>query len=84
MLHLGADIMISLREIIAIIDADALKSKDTAAFFMAFGKKAIRLGDGDYKSCVITEREGKQTIYLSSISSLSLSKRAMQSQKKLT
>ncbi|MHB1315104.1 MAG: extracellular matrix regulator RemB [Christensenellales bacterium] len=78
MLHLGADIMISLRDIIAILDADALKSKDTAAFFMAFSKNAVRLGGGEYKSCVITETKGKQTIYLSPISSMSLGRRAVQ------
>lgn len=78
MLHLGADLMISFEDIIAILDADALKSKDTAAFFMASGKNAVRLGDGEFKSCVITEKDGKQIIYLSPVSSQSLYRRAMQ------
>ena len=75
MLHLGADIMIRFRDIIAILDADALKSKDTAAFFMAFKKNTVSLRDGETKAYVITEKKGKITIYRSPVSAHSLSRR---------
>lgn len=74
-LHLGADVVVSLKRVVAIID---LKSSQTAASTRDFvarsqrAKAVVDVAGGDAKSLVLTERE----VYLSPISSLTLMKRA--------
>jgi regulator of extracellular matrix RemA (YlzA/DUF370 family) len=74
-LHVGADVVVSLKRVVAIFD---LKSSQTAEATRAFITKAHQnkmvtdIAGGEAKSLVLTDSE----VYLSPISSLTLMKRA--------
>jgi len=73
--HLGADVVIPTKEIIAIIDMSLVESSEiTAEFFKTAAEEDfIRdISGGSGKSMVITSR----TIYISPISTLTLKNRA--------
>ena len=73
-LHLGADMVVPLRDVIAITDLKSGKSGTNKEFLekMYDEKKIIDISDDNAKSFIIT---GK-IVYLSAISSLTLHKRA--------
>jgi len=74
-LHVGGDVEISMKRVIAILDARSSKTGEATREFlaMAYGqKRLVDIADGKMKSFVLTEKE----IYLSPISSLTLMKRA--------
>ncbi|AKF93700.1 extracellular matrix/biofilm biosynthesis regulator RemA family protein [Brevibacillus laterosporus] len=74
-LHVGGDTVVSMKEVISIIDHQTVKHSKISLTFMGDQKKEKRLIDQqseEIKSYVITDR----AIYCSPISSLTLKKRA--------
>lgn len=74
-LHVGADVVVSLKRVIAILDLRSTKEAEATREFMAMAQRSKRVLDvagGEPKSIVLTEQE----VYLSPISSLTLKKRA--------
>ena len=73
-LHLGADMVVPLRDVIAITDLKSAKSGINKEFLnkMQDEKKIIDISENNAKSFVITNKK----VYLSAISSLTLHKRA--------
>lgn len=78
-LHIGGDVVIPMKNVIAILDIDTTTtSKDTKEFLkIAEEEGFIETISNDLpKSFVITETDKKSKIYLSPISSLTLQKRS--------
>lgn len=78
-LHLGGDVVIPSKNIIAIFDIDSTTiSKDTKEFLHIAEEEGFieTISDEIPKSFVITETDKKSKIYLSPISSITLQKRA--------
>lgn len=79
-LHLGADVVINKKYIIAIMDLETTSvSKITKEFLKIATKenKVINISDEDLpKSYVITNEKGEKKVYVSPISSQTLNKRA--------
>lgn len=78
-LHIGGDIVIPVKDVIAIMDIDTTTiSKDTKEFLkIAEEEGFIRSISEDLpKSFIITEVDKKSIIYLSPISSVTLKKRS--------
>lgn len=73
-LHLGADMVVPLRDVIAIHDMKTGKSKINNEFIrmMKNSKKVVDISDNAPKSFVLTTNR----VYLSAISSVTLKKRA--------
>lgn len=73
-LHLGADTVVPLREVIAINDLKHTPAKANVAFIakMRQADMIVDVSDNQAKSFVITDSK----IYLSAISALTLKKRA--------
>ena len=74
-LHVGADVVVSLRRIIAILDLKSVNAAESSREFVHLAQREKRVVDvtsGDVKSLVLTDNEA----YLSPISSLTLKKRA--------
>ena len=74
LLHLGKDLVIPLKDIIAIIDKEsAFKSEDTRQFFEQAEKRGTIKNTADkIKTYILTDK----TIYTSTISSMTLRQRA--------
>ena len=70
-LHIGSDMAVHTRHILAILDLKTSASRDTAAFL----KNAPAPG-AEMKSAVVLEREGKVQIWYSPISASTLQKRS--------
>ncbi len=78
-LHLGADIVVSSRDIVAILDLEKTTvSKITRDFLGDIQKKAmvINVSNEMPKSYVITKDGEKEKVFISPISSATLLKRA--------
>lgn len=86
-LHIGKNLVIPIKEIIAIIDVESsLKSEDTKNFLKVAGEEEFiyDISEGNIKSYLITEKIQKNNlsevrksiIYGSNISSTTLLKRA--------
>jgi len=76
-LHLGADTVIPLKNLIAIFDLKAGRIPVSNRNFInknTLEKKVIDVSNGNAKSFIVTSKE----IYLSGISSLTLKKRSEQ------
>lgn len=74
-LHVGADVVVSLKRVIAILDLRSSLSAESTREFLKLlqGKRRVTdISGGDAKSMVLTDSE----VYLSPISSLTLMKRA--------
>ena len=72
-LHLGSDVSVALRDVIAINDYSYLKTINKEFLKNMRSKKfIIDISENDPKSFVITDKK----IYLSAISSVTLKKRA--------
>ena len=79
-IHLGEDIEVRKKTIVAIFDLDNTSaSKITNEFFKRASKNniVVNVSEEDLpRSYILTEEKGKQTLYISPISSQTLSKRA--------
>ena len=78
-LHLGGEVMVETKDIIAIMDMETSStSKKTREFLRKTQEKdnVISVNDELPKSYVITSVKGKTTVYISPISSQTLLKRA--------
>lgn len=78
-LHIGGDVVIPMKNVIAIMDIETTTlSKDTKEFLkIAEEEGFIEAISNDLpKSFVITEMDKKSKIYLSPISSMTLQKRS--------
>jgi hypothetical protein len=74
-LHVGADVVISLKRVVAILDLRSSRDSEATKEFMTLAHRERRVTDianGEAKSLVLTDME----IYLSPISSITLKKRA--------
>lgn len=73
-LHLGADTVIPVKNVVAIIEFRESRSKVNSEFMKSVTqkKKVIDVSEGIPKSFVVTDKG----IYLSTISSMTLKKRA--------
>ncbi len=75
-LHLGGDVVIPLEELVAIIDLEAVKSREATREFLSFAAEeqaAVHIGkEAREKSAILTTHR----IYFSPISSATLLKRA--------
>jgi extracellular matrix regulatory protein B len=74
-LHVGADVVVSLRRVVAIFDLRSSQSAEATREFLQLAqseKKVTDVAGGDAKSLVLTDTE----VFLSPISSLTLMKRA--------
>lgn len=73
-LHLGADTVIPLSDVISITDLKSVRSSINRNFIsnMKEKKKIVDISSDNPKSFVVTEK----VVYLSAISSLTLKKRA--------
>ncbi|SFL83690.1 extracellular matrix regulator RemB [Pelosinus propionicus] len=74
-LHLGADMVVPLRDVISITDLKSTRSGINKEFInkMRDEKKVFDVSENDPKSFIITTNK----VYLSAISSLTLKKRAI-------
>lgn len=74
-LHLGADTVIPVKNVIAIIELRASRSKVNSDFIKSITQKgmAIDVSEGTPKSFVLTDKG----VFLSTISSMTLKKRAV-------
>ncbi len=78
-LHIGGDIVIPVKNVIAIMDIDTTTiSKDTKEFLRIAEEEGFieSISEDLPKSFIITETDKKSKIYLSPISSVTLQKRA--------
>lgn len=73
-LHLGADTVVPLRDVIAITDLKSVKSGINEEFLKVMNEESLitDVSEGNAKSFVVTDR----MVYLSAISSSTLKKRA--------
>lgn len=77
-LHIGSDVVIPLKNVIAILDIETTTlSKDTRDFLKTAEEEGFieTISEDLPRSFVITEEEKKSKIYLSPISSVTLQKR---------
>ncbi|MEG2538926.1 MAG: DUF370 domain-containing protein, partial [Clostridium sp.] len=73
-LHLGENVVIPQKEVIAILDIDSVNSIDSDKFMRISDEEGFvkRINKEKPKSIVLTERDKKSIIYLSPISSVTL------------
>lgn len=79
-LHIGAEEIVFIRDILAIMDIErTTTSKTTREFLKGCEERGmiITVGSDIPKSFIVAMRDGKQKVYLSPISSTTLYKRAM-------
>ena len=79
-LHLGSDVVVSLKEVIAIFDLDETSiSKRTREFLDSSQKKGIVIDVSKYdlpKSYILCEKNNNTYLYISPLSAQTLYKRA--------
>ena len=78
-LHIGGDIVLPVKNIIAILDMESTTvSKDTREFLRVAEEEGFieSISNDLPKTFIITETDKKSKIYLSPISSVTLQKRA--------
>ena len=78
-IHLGGDVVISLRDIITIMDIESSNaSSNTREFLKTSEDEGFirRISEDEAKSFILAEKDKKTVIYLSPISSVTLNKRA--------
>lgn len=83
-LHIGDDVVIPYKNIIAILDMDTTTmSKDTRDFLRIAEEEGfiVSVGNDIPKTFVVTEYNKRSNIYLSPISSLTLLKRITEDEK---
>lgn len=78
-IHLGGDIVISLKDVISIMDVESSNLSNTTKEFLSIADDEgfiKKISEDDPKSFILTEKNNKTIIYLSPISSVTLFKRA--------
>ncbi len=76
-LHIGADICVKIKDIVAVMDMETSStSRITQDFLRQKKNEVISVNDELPKSYVIVNSMGKTTLYISPISSQTLLKRA--------
>ncbi|MGE5633454.1 MAG: extracellular matrix regulator RemB [Caulobacteraceae bacterium] len=78
-IHLGGDVVISLKDIISIMDIESSNmSNNTREFLKTAEDEGFirKISNDEPKSFILAEKEKKTVIYLSPISSITLYKRA--------
>lgn len=78
-IHLGGDTVISIKDVISIMDVESSNlSKTTKEFLSIADDEGFirKISEDDPKSFILTEKNNKTVIYLSPISSVTLLKRA--------
>lgn len=77
-LHIGENVVIPQKEVIAILDMESVCSIDSDRFMRISDEEGFvqRVNKEKPKSIVLTERDKKSIIYLSPISSVTLVKRS--------
>jgi hypothetical protein len=78
-MHLGGDVVISLKDIISIMDIESSNaSSNTREFLKTAEDEGFirRISEDEEKSFILAEKDKKTIIYLSPISSVTLCKRA--------
>ncbi len=78
-IHLGGDVVISLKDVISIMDIESSNmSNHTKEFLKTAEDEGFirRISDDEPKSFVLSEKGKKTIIYMSPISSVTLYKRA--------
>lgn len=79
-LHIGEDKVVFVKDILAIMDIEkTTTSNNTREFLKSCEEKGMveTVGSDIPKSFIVTMRSGKQKIYLSPISSVTLNKRIL-------
>lgn len=78
-LHLGADEIVLIRDVVAIMDIEKTTTSNTTRDYLKKGEEKGQIktiGQDIPKSFIVTCHKGKRRIYLSPISSATLYKRA--------
>lgn len=78
-IHLGGDTVISLKDVISIMDIESSNLSNTTKEFLSIAEDEgfiQKISEDDPKSFILTEKNNKTIIYLSPISSITLYKRA--------
>jgi hypothetical protein len=77
-LHLGGEVIIQKKDLIAVIDIEKNNSKITKEFIKIAEEEGFlrKIGEDKPKTMIITEIKNKSMIFLSSISSATLYKRS--------
>lgn len=78
-LHIGQDVLVSMKAVVGVFDMDtATRSKHTRKMIARLEKKGrvVPLFDDLPKSCVLTQENGLETLYISQISTTTLLKRS--------
>lgn len=78
-LHLGGDVVISLKNIISIMNIESSNKSDYTKEFLKTAEDegfVRRISEDEEKSFILAEKDKKTIIYLSPISSVTLYKRA--------
>lgn len=78
-IHLGGDTVISIKDVISIMDVESSNLSNTTKEFLSIAEDEgfiRKISEDDPKSFILTEKNNKTIIYLSPISSVTLLKRA--------
>ncbi|MDF2590629.1 MAG: hypothetical protein K0S75_95 [Clostridia bacterium] len=78
-IHLGGDIVISIKDVISIMDIESSNLSNTTKEFLSIADDEgfiRKISEDEPKSFILTEKDNKTIIYLSPISSVTLLKRA--------
>ena len=78
-IHLGGDTVISINDVISIMDVESSNLSNTTKEFLIIAEDEgfiRKISEDDPKSFILTEKNNKTIIYLSPISSVTLLKRA--------
>lgn len=78
-IHLGGDTVISLKDVISIMDIESSNLSNTTKEFLSIAEDEgfiQKISEDEPKSFILTEKNNKTIIYLSPISSVTLYKRA--------
>lgn len=78
-IHLGGDVVVPLKDIIAIMDIESSNiSQNTREFLQTADDEGFikKISKDSHKSFILSERDNKTVIYLSPISSVTLLKRS--------
>lgn len=78
-IHLGGNTVISLKDIISIMDVESSNLSNTTKEFLSIAEDEgfiRKISEDEPKSFILTEKDNKTIIYLSPISSVTLNKRA--------
>lgn len=79
-LHLGADVVVFLKDIIAVMDIEKTTTTQISREFLRRSQEkgsVITVSDDLPKSFIVAVKDGQQTVYLSPISTATLNKRIL-------